>query len=66
MKNLALLFTEFFVNCIVFMFFVKPIIIAVISTLLLSSCATPPPKNPENICEIFREHRDWYFAAKEV
>lgn len=30
----------------------------------LSGCATPPPKNPENICEIFREHRDWYFDAK--
>lgn len=38
----------------------------VLSTLLLTSCATPPPKNPENICEIFREHRDWYFAAKDA
>ena len=38
----------------------------VLCTLLLSSCATPPPKNPENVCEIFREHRDWYFAAKEA
>ena len=36
------------------------------SISLLSSCATPPPTNPENICEIFREHRSWYFAAKDV
>ena len=45
---------------------VKFILYIVLSTLLLSSCATPPPKNPENICEIFREHRDWYFAAKDA
>jgi hypothetical protein len=38
----------------------------ILSVLLISSCATPPPKNPENICEIFREHRNWYFAAKEA
>ena len=35
-------------------------------TLALSGCATPPPKNPENICEIFKENRDWYYAAKEM
>ena len=34
--------------------------------LLLSSCATPPPQNPDNICEIFKEHRAWYEAAKET
>ncbi len=37
-----------------------------LSIALLSSCATPPPKNPENLCEIFREHRNWYFAAKDA
>jgi len=37
-----------------------------LSVFLLSSCATPPPKNPENICEIFKEHRSWYFAAKDA
>ncbi|WP_286269954.1 transglycosylase SLT domain-containing protein [Thalassotalea hakodatensis] len=42
------------------------LIFVILSTLLLSSCATPPPKNPENLCEIFREHRDWYFAAKDA
>lgn len=48
------------------MSFIKPFLISLFSIILLSSCATSPPKNPENICEIFREHRDWYFAAKEV
>ncbi|MGL5490845.1 MAG: hypothetical protein ACRDC6_31985, partial [Shewanella sp.] len=27
---------------------------------LLSGCATSPPKSPENICDIFQEHRSWY------
>jgi len=32
----------------------------------LSGCATSPPKNPENLCEIFREHKAWYIAAKDA
>ncbi len=32
--------------------------------ITLIGCATPPPKNPENLCAIFRENRDWYFDAK--
>jgi len=29
-------------------------------------CATPtPPRNPDNICEIFREHDDWYEDAAD-
>lgn len=34
--------------------------------LLITGCATPPPKNPDNICEIFKEHRHWYQAAKDA
>jgi hypothetical protein len=48
------------------MAFFKTLIISALACLTLSSCATSPPKNPENLCEIFREHRDWYFIAKEV
>tara|TARA_R110001592_G_scaffold363039_3_gene679501 strand:+ start:2790 stop:3443 length:654 start_codon:yes stop_codon:yes gene_type:complete len=42
------------------------IIIALIFPLSLLACATPPPKNPENICDIFFENRDWYSASKEM
>ncbi len=37
-----------------------------ITCLLIGGCATPPPKNPDNICEIFREHRAWYDAATDA
>lgn len=40
--------------------------IAILFPFLLMACATPPPKNPENICEIFFEHRDWYEASKDM
>ena len=40
--------------------------LACFCVITFSSCATAPPKNPENLCEIFREHRDWYFAAKDA
>ncbi|XPF96209.1 hypothetical protein ACM9HF_09440 [Colwellia sp. RE-S-Sl-9] len=32
----------------------------------LVSCSTLPPKNPENICSIFEQNTDWYFAAKKA
>ncbi len=34
--------------------------------LLLSGCAVAPPKDPNNICAIFREKPDWYDAALNV
>lgn len=40
--------------------------IILILPLLLIACATPPPQNPDNICEIFFEHRDWYTASKAM
>ncbi len=33
------------------------------SLVVLSACTSLPPKNPENICEIFREKDDWYAAT---
>ncbi|QSX29079.1 transglycosylase SLT domain-containing protein [Shewanella cyperi] len=38
---------------------------AVLPLLLLSlgGCATSPPKDPDNLCAIFKEHRGWYDAA---
>lgn len=38
----------------------------VFSVLWLSGCATAPPRNPEDICAIFREKDDWYEAALDV
>jgi hypothetical protein len=32
----------------------------------LAGCATSPPRNPEDICAIFREKNDWYEAALDV
>lgn len=32
----------------------------------LSACASSPPKEPENLCAIFKENRDWYDAAKDT
>ena len=50
--------------------FFKPIhrttLSAAAFAILLSGCATPPPENPENICAIFEEHRDWYDAAEDA
>lgn len=31
--------------------------------LLLSGCATPPPAAPLDLCRVFREKDDWYEAA---
>ncbi|KFZ38221.1 hypothetical protein HR45_06920 [Shewanella mangrovi] len=38
-------------------------VIGALAAVSLAGCATPPPENPDNICEIFRENRDWYDAA---
>ncbi|WP_090368298.1 hypothetical protein [Ferrimonas sediminum] len=32
----------------------------------LVGCATPPPRDPENLCNIFTENRGWYKAAKNT
>lgn len=34
--------------------------------LLLGACATVPPANPDNLCDIFDEKRDWYEAAMQT
>ncbi|MEX1220828.1 MAG: hypothetical protein WEA82_01795 [Idiomarina sp.] len=34
--------------------------------LSLAGCATPPPSEPDDICEIFYENRDWYDAAEDA
>ena len=41
----------------------KSKLVTCILLVLTSGCATSPPTNPDNICEIFEEKRDWYDAA---
>ncbi len=43
----------------------KKIALVLIASGVLSGCATAPPSKPHDLCEIFTEKRDWYFAAKE-
>jgi hypothetical protein len=33
---------------------------------LLAGCAVAPPRNPEDLCAIFREKPDWHDAARDV
>ena len=46
---MKLILTYFFMFCVIF----------------LSGCATTPPSNPNNICDIFNDKPDWYKAAKK-
>ena len=48
--------THFFWSCIIF---------ASLS-LLLAACSPSPPTHQENICTIFNEYPQWYWAAKDV
>lgn len=48
------------------MLFRKSTLLVLTALMFVSGCSSAPPKNPENICEIFRENRDWYFDAKEM
>lgn len=34
--------------------------------LLLTGCSTLPPRNPDNLCDIFYEKDDWYDAAEDM
>ncbi|OZI45950.1 transglycosylase SLT domain-containing protein [Bordetella genomosp. 4] len=34
--------------------------------IMLGGCATAPPSNPENLCEIFREKPSWRRAAEDM
>jgi len=34
--------------------------------VFLVGCTTAPPKNPDDVCDIFDEYYDWYNASKAV
>ena len=35
------------------------------TALLVAGCASRPPSNQQDLCEVFRQHPDWYDAARE-
>ena len=46
--------------------FLKKFFQVALFCMLLSSCATSPPRNADNICDIFEEKDDWYDAAADM
>jgi len=38
----------------------------ILAALILTGCASAPPEEPENLCRIFEEKRDWYDAASDM
>lgn len=41
-------------------------IVIIFLPILIGGCATAPPQNPENICNIFQEKPSWHKAAKKT
>ena len=39
--------------------------IAALKLLIIAGCATSPPEQVDNVCDIFRERPGWYSDAKE-
>lgn len=38
----------------------------IFTVMALAGCASAPPEEPENLCRIFEEKRDWYDAAADM
>ncbi|RZQ57211.1 hypothetical protein CWI82_08065 [Pseudidiomarina tainanensis] len=38
----------------------------IVTAMTLVGCASAPPEEPENLCRIFEEKRDWYDAAADM
>lgn len=45
---------------------ITTISLVVVFSAILTGCVTAPPKDPENICNIFEERRDWWKASKAM
>ena len=37
-----------------------------LSSVLLTACVPDPPKEQDNVCAIFREYPDWYWATQDT
>ncbi|TKF36643.1 hypothetical protein FCV50_01380 [Vibrio kanaloae] len=44
----------------------SPVVTVGVVSSLLVGCATPPPKQQDNLCSIFREHSSWYEGALDM
>lgn len=44
----------------------KKLLLPIVGAIVLSGCATAPPKNQSNLCEIFREKPGWYDDALDM
>ncbi|WP_408690644.1 hypothetical protein [Vibrio sp. TBV020] len=44
----------------------KKIVLLILGAAMLTGCATAPPKNQSNLCEIFREKPSWYDDAVDM
>ncbi len=55
---------ERFLISVIFMYRLKRITI-LSGLLFITACASTPPKNINNICDIFEEKGDWYDDSKE-
>ena len=38
----------------------------VVAILLLAGCVTPPPRDVNNLCSVFRQYPDWHRATRRV
>mgnify|MGYP001965554992 FL=1 len=45
---------------------VQRLIYCLFILILFQRCTVSPPKSPENICDIFKEKRSWYKAARRA
>lgn len=45
---------------------IAPLLLVAMLTMMLGGCASAPPKNPDNLCEIFYEERGWYKDARKA
>jgi len=45
---------------------VRKLSLLIVGAIVLSGCATAPPKNQSNLCEIFREKPGWYDDALDM
>jgi hypothetical protein len=45
---------------------VRKLLLPIVGAIVLSGCATAPPKNQSNLCEIFREKPGWYDDALDM